>query len=416
MSGYSTSVRFQPTKLADVQGLVRHEARSVDPAEVAHSNPAIVAARTGQNVVWVSDGQGGFREATSVDEWMQAIEDRLAAAQNYRTLKDGRRVPVAMRKDAIAVVDCVFMLDPDYTGKVEDMTEEQRADATEKLGVMVQTMIDKVGAKNVVGWTIHWDETHPHVQMMVVPVDEQNRLRWKSFIDGPQALGAFHDVFREDLRAAGYDATAERVDGGKRHLGLAEYKRRQDAKREQDEHFRNQRDQLDAIAKDVKPKWAALDERAADLDEREAQLKADREQLDAERAEMPELRRRDREAAREEGRAEGRAEYADQIAATQKAAQEARDSADRADQARVAAEAAQKAMWAEVDRLEQIPAEFDQFLDLPDANGKTLRPRYERAIAPNRERRRDRVQRVIEEHTDLGQPGPAGQDEGVEKG
>jgi hypothetical protein len=124
------------------------------------------------------------------------------------------------------------------------------------------------------------------------------------------------------------------------------------------------------------------------------------------------LRRRARDDGREEGRAEGRAEYADQIASAQRAAQEARDSAERAEQARVAAEAAQRAIWAEVKRLEAVPPEFDQFLDLPLANGKTLRPRYEQAIAPNRAQRRDRLQKVIEQHTDGGQPGPV---EDIEK-
>lgn len=394
MAAWSTSVRFSSLKLTDIQGLVRHEARSVDAAEVNHSNPDIVSARTSQNEVWVNDGTGNLVPASSEDQWLQVIEDRLLTVRNTRTLTNGHVVPVAMRRDATAVVDVVFMLDPDFTGKSADMTDDQRADVRSKLLVMARTMTDLVGAENVVGYSLHYDETNPHLHMMVTPIDDQRRLRWKSFVDGRAALGALHDVFRTDLRAAGYDATSERVDGGKRHLKLAEYKRQKDLERENNELLLKQRDELTQIANSVLP-------RVAELDDREAGLDARADALDTAWAEVPELGRRAREAGRAQGLKDAQAEV-DQLRADAKQrlskADERLSEADRKYQAAAAAQRVwehhSKALEDELDLIEAIPSEFDRFLDAPLKNGTTLRPVFDR-FTPQRQQRRARVERVI---------------------
>lgn len=228
MSGkWSTSVNIEKVKRGGVSGLINHHARDVDEKNLRHGNAQIDPSRTSQNESFIFDENGKLIESKSTQEWTERFESRLSAARSFRTNKrTGKKTPVEFRKDAVMMGAVVLQLDPDFTGEVVNMTTEKREEVRSlMLGSMLQTLVKKVGHENIVGASIHWDETHPHLHVLFTPVDDENRLRWKSFIDGKQDLSKLHDEFRNDLRAAGYDATFERIDGGKKGVDITQFKR-----------------------------------------------------------------------------------------------------------------------------------------------------------------------------------------------
>lgn len=241
MDGWTTSYRWAGVTRGNIGGLVRHDCRDVDLAngvEVEHSNEDIDASMTHLNETKVNDGSGRLIDCTSSQQWIAFLDRRISETQNTRTLKDGTIVPVAVRKDASVAVEFVLQLDPEFTGESVDASPEKQAEVNRLLDVMIDEVVEQMGAENVIGYSKHWDEGHPHVQLMAVPVTDDGQLSMKQKLGAPTKTAAqakysaLHDSMRERLRGAGYDATDERVDAGKRHLGLAEFKKQRDREEE----------------------------------------------------------------------------------------------------------------------------------------------------------------------------------------
>ena len=286
MSGHTTSYRWAGVTRANVGGLVRHNARDVDlmnGVEVTHSNDDINPAMTQHNETMVNNGSGKLIPCTNSKQWMAFLDKRISEAQNIRTLKDGSVVPVAVRKDASVAVEFVLQLDPDFTGATEDLTAEKFDEVNRLLDVMVEEVVQQMGAENIIGYSKHWDEGHPHVQLMAVPVTEDGKLSMKQKLGAPTKAGAqakyskMHDSMRSTLRAAGYDATDERVDAGKRHLGLAEFKKQRDHEAEIESQARKngfREKELDRYAGNLNDREVKLKTRSAAMDDREVSLEA----------------------------------------------------------------------------------------------------------------------------------------------
>lgn len=240
-----------------------------------HSNPQIDPARISDNVVRISDGAGGFREAVAGDQVadvMQAIEDRVALARHTRTTKDGKTVPVAVREDASLALEVVLQLDPEYTGRVVDMTDEQKADAREKLDAMVEVLQKKAGAENVVAIAEHWDEENVHYHVFLVPLEGEKLVGSKIIGRSKQEYSAMHDQMRTALRVVGYDATFDRVDAGRGHEDVKTYKARRDREKTAAGQFR-----------EASSAEARVDQKLLDLQEQQAALLEAQRELDEDR-------------------------------------------------------------------------------------------------------------------------------------
>jgi len=59
------------------------------------------------------------------------------------------------------------------------------------------------GEANVVAAILHRDELTPHIQAMVVPINEKGRLSATDFIDGPAKLRGMHDSYHAAVEALG---------------------------------------------------------------------------------------------------------------------------------------------------------------------------------------------------------------------
>ena len=274
-------------KRAALGPMLDHALRSLDELNGVHrkhSNPQIDPARISDNVVRISDGAGGFREAVAGDQVadvMQAIEDRVALARHTRTTKDGKTVPVAVREDASLALEVVLQLDPEYTGRVVDMTDEQKADAREKLDAMVEVLQKKAGAENVVAIAEHWDEENVHYHVFLVPLEDEKLVGSKIIGRSKQEYSAMHDQMRTALRVVGYDATFDRVDAGRGHEDVKTYKARRDREKKAAGQFR-----------EASSAEARVDQKLLDLQEQQAALLEAQRELDEDRE------RAERKAAR----------------------------------------------------------------------------------------------------------------------
>lgn len=113
----------------------------------------------------------------------------------------------------------------------------------------------RYGAENIIGWSTHYDETTPHMHVLMVPlVQGKDGLKYSSseFVGGRVGLAAFHDHLARDL--AEYGVVRGERGSEARHTDQREWQREL-AKRERE---------LARIEREQEAMWAA----------REAELRA----------------------------------------------------------------------------------------------------------------------------------------------
>ncbi|UYM06076.1 hypothetical protein [Solicola gregarius] len=451
--GWSTSYRWMGVTRADAKGLVQHDLRA---PEVTQSNPQVDSSRSLLNVAHIADGRGGLRPLSPGEDGATAVtailDDIIAGSKkNVRRTKvkakdpeTGKRVPtgevreveVSLRADAAVMVECLMQLDPEFTGTgraydeggrpvwvtddngeevrdangrriqlvrtCADMTPQKREEVDRLLDVMIEEVIAQHPDGDVLYVAKHLDETAPHVQMAWVPKTGDGRINYKEVMSdaartrgaAKAAYAAKHDRMRERLLEHGYEATMERVDGGKHHLGLRAFKRWKDreARIDQDDQKLNDWDrQLRDAKADVRVERELLEASESELASRHQSV------LDQE-AELPRLRRK----AIDDGRAEGLADAEAVITAQvqQKVAaviapaqeqvakllQEAEDERQRAiaDANRYFADAKSSALRHRAEMIESaktnLPDLFEEFLDTPTRSGVTPRRTFDRFV------------------------------------
>ena len=280
------------------------------------------------------------------------------------------------------------------------------------------------GQAAIHGYDVNFDEAYPHMQLMAdtlapdpkkpgqLRVEAQQMWGVHATVTDPETgkveqpkakMSRYQREMREHMIGLGYDVEKDASPRGPSSHGREEWAEMQNRERI-----------AEALAEDAakdRTKVAGWSERLGRFSD----------ELDAQREELSELR----EGARAEGRDEGLRQAADEAVeikrrarveghregreeglreAEQQAAEAMRlADADRAEAARAkdAARAAQQAalrsreeteelreqLAAEVARLEQEPPDFKLFLDTPLRDGRTVRPMFNKVLAPIREKR-----------------------------
>ena len=89
----------------------------------------------------------------------------------------------------------------------------------------------KFGEENIVSFYVHLDERTPHIHCTVIPVNDQNRISWKSVFgdsksDGEKILTRLHDELEEDVnRKWGLERGDSTAETKAKHRSTEEYKR-----------------------------------------------------------------------------------------------------------------------------------------------------------------------------------------------
>ena len=130
----------------------------------------------------------------SPGEVMQALRDRL---------------PEKYRKDAVIGLEYFVGASPEWfqgkTREQEDAYFHQAVDWLQK----------RHGQENVVGWSIHRDESNPHLVAYVVPLSERGTLNAKQWTGGAAALSKMQTDF---AKTVGAPNDLERgIEGSKAH-------------------------------------------------------------------------------------------------------------------------------------------------------------------------------------------------------
>lgn len=271
--GYTMSMDAScKVQRAAVRGYLSHTARDVDKSngvEVRHSNEDINPARTSQNVTKVYDAATGrYRACHDSNELVEALERRLSDVKK------------PLRKDAVVLRPVIMQLDPEWYRDVQDEKEQKRS-----YNKMLKWAERTYGRDNMIGFSLHLDETNPHLHILVTPVTSDGRLSQKDWYKGPSALREMHQDLREYMRTEGFDVDLQRRKPGKhaKRLSEAEYKDYAELQRQREE---------------VETQQQALQEQEVAVRQREAAVK--------QREEMQECRERALEAREEAVAAKGK--------------------------------------------------------------------------------------------------------------
>lgn len=122
------------------------------------------------------------------------------------------------RKDAVLAVEYLVTASPEFFANKS--FEEIKA----YLKSASDYLKNKHGTENVLLETWEFDETTPHLSMIVVPVDAKGKLNAKSFLGGPDALRKLQTDFHKKVGSKyGLSRGIERTNDRAEHKTVKEY-------------------------------------------------------------------------------------------------------------------------------------------------------------------------------------------------
>lgn len=257
-----------------------------------NSFPNADPARTHLNISYPCNGY----EKMSLSA---AISKRLE--EGYKDMNNSGELR-KIRKDACIYSEHVF------TGTHEDLKAIE-ADP-QRLQAWVQEnrrfAEDMYGADNIVRFTLHLDETTPHIHCVIVNLTKDGRLAAKQILGGRKDLKEKQDKYAEYMQPFGLKRGLE--DTGITHEGAEEYYKRVNAAKKLEgeltvyktnflgqkildtdktlENYNTKIAGLQEEASKYKRKYEGLNRRNMDINKREEKLKADEEVLRGQQAKV----------------------------------------------------------------------------------------------------------------------------------
>ena len=124
------------------------------------------------------------------------------------------RLPEKRRSDAVLCIEYLITASPEWEG-----WETSKEDEFFKRSG--QWLMDKHGAENIAGMTIHRDISTPHLVAYVVPIDQKGSLNCKHFLGGRAKLNQMQTDFANTVADLGL---ARGKEGSKaKHTSIKEY-------------------------------------------------------------------------------------------------------------------------------------------------------------------------------------------------
>jgi len=141
------------------------------------------------------------RETRNADEARRAQNERLAGTGDW-SADVARRLADAptIRKNAVLAIEHVMTASPAFFAA----GDERRVAAWRD--VSMAWLRETYGERNVVAAMLHRDELTPHIQALVVPIDDHGRLNARGFIGGDRGrLSALQDSYHEAVGRLGLE-------------------------------------------------------------------------------------------------------------------------------------------------------------------------------------------------------------------
>lgn len=247
----------QKIKAADAKGISNHIFRDALDVDLEHSNQAIDPSLTQYNESFYYDQKAnGFKKCTSVSQVQESLQDRLS------------EVKKPLRKDAVVARGLILQLDPEYFQ--EGMSKTKVLDAHT---AMLKWAMDTFKAKNLIGLSVHLDESNPHMHILFTPVTDDGRLSQKDWFPDPVSLRKMHEDLRQYMEQEGYDINHDRQPKRK-HMSVTEYKAFREAK--------DKAQELQDWELDLKQRTTRINDKEASLEAREGAFEASKEEFRSE--------------------------------------------------------------------------------------------------------------------------------------
>jgi len=129
---------------------------------------------------------GDNERLAGTGDWCADVEARLAVAR-YR------------RPDAVLCLEHVLTASKEFFADGDSERLAAWRDAA------MGWLRDTYGRENVVAAVLHRDEITPHVQAVVVPIDERDHLNAKNWTGGREKLGALQDSYARAMEPLGLE-------------------------------------------------------------------------------------------------------------------------------------------------------------------------------------------------------------------
>ncbi len=198
-SGHFTSTKTKKVGFGGISGYIRHIDRETDKrnnCEVNHSNPDINPNLTLENESYFKDSQGTWQRTDTSQDMLNAVNQRITYAK-----KHGARITSKGKNDTVIARPLLIQLDKDTIANHEDTWTWDIIEVIEKM----------FGKENVLGISLHKDETNVHAHILFVPCHTYQSkngikctLSQTKFFKNPQQLASMHKQIRKELQAKGY--------------------------------------------------------------------------------------------------------------------------------------------------------------------------------------------------------------------
>lgn len=126
------------------------------------------------------------------------------------------RAPESVRRNAVPAVEFVVTASP------EALATMSRTDQDEYFRRALDWIERRHGAENVLSAMVHRDETSPHLQVMVIPLDDRGRLNARELVGGKTTLNRMQTDFAQTVGLpCGLERGREK--SGATHQSIREY-------------------------------------------------------------------------------------------------------------------------------------------------------------------------------------------------
>lgn len=204
-SGVYTSTKTRKTGFGGIVGYIRHIDRETDRrngCEVNHSNPDIRSDFTLENESYFRDSNGIWQRTDTSNDMLNSVNRRIEYAKQH-----GARITDKGKNDTVIARPLVVQLD-------KELVQEHSDTWVWDIMNIIEEMF---GKENIVGFSVHKDETNVHLHIIFVPCFEKKKdngeikctISQTAFFKNPRQLASMHKQIRKELKNKGYNIEQE---------------------------------------------------------------------------------------------------------------------------------------------------------------------------------------------------------------
>ena len=205
MSGRYTSTKTSKSGFGGINGYIHHIDRSTDKkngCEVNHSNQDINASLTLNNESYYKNSNGVWEHTSKSKDMVDSVNRRIEYAGRHKA-----RISDKGKNDTVIVRPLIVQLD----------NEQIEAHKDTWMWDVITILEDTFDKDNIVGFSVHRDETNVHLHILFVPCHESQTksgeikctLSQLKFFKNPRQLAGIHKQLRKELCNKGYDIELE---------------------------------------------------------------------------------------------------------------------------------------------------------------------------------------------------------------